>query len=737
MPFSTTNHTQLRLRVDGTWLGKGIGGDYSLPNGKVSNTAASQTTTATTGDLTGSDNKHNTLTFSPTLYWDDYGTADPDNIPEGKGGTVNDGSDGRTKGLTIYGVAVNDKNLPTATDERTDLSILTSDGFNNVAWNVGKLASGTVDQSTSGWENYDLLISNNIRPTDVNNGDGTYKFDDYVAKLANPSSTASDLLEFTHAMSKITVRLIAGDGFPTDATGTVGNTEKKFRTAPEVILTSNETGQSNAEWPFTSGTVNVTTGDVTGQGGPAKIKMHAQATPASTYTAIYDGLVVPGSEFGDANGDPAKYPIIARINADNNIYYVTSEAIRAKMLELNSSTDYKTESGKNYIITVTVNKTKIDVTATIKDWVDVVAEEVYPVINVNASYGDGGHSSTLAKDNFSFYRSTSLDNGYSNGLSTNINNYFAAEATVTKSGDNWSFDTPLYWSDHNTHYQMRGVWPLTTTDALADDGNPRVETSGNYQVIKVKNVKYEEGKFPSDLAIGRPDVATDATCNNSDHDHKNLYSDGICATEGTINLDFEYMMSKIEVNLSTTTGGDKVELEGAKVEVTNLYTEGEIRLGDRTAANLANNTLYGLHTTSTANQFMDAIVPQELTYSTDAAQKDNNVRFKITITNKDAVYYQTAEEYNAAKGTSLDDAAFDALSDEQKIKHPATKDVYYADVNPINKKDVTPAEKVAPEGKWKSGKYYKYYLKLSKTKIDVTAKLTDWVTVEASEDVWF
>lgn len=37
-----------------------------------------------------------------------------------------------------------------------------------------------------------------------------------------------------------------------------------------------------------------------------------------------------------------------------------------------------------------------------------------------------------------------------------------------------------------------------------------------------------------------------------------------------------------------------------------------------------------------------------------------------------ATYYETATEYNQAKGTTLDDDAFDALSDEDKLKMPAT-----------------------------------------------------------------
>lgn len=660
-----TESTKAALRIDGDWWKQGD--DHA--------TIISQTTTATIGAETAADSKHNDLTMSPQRYWDEYGTADP----------ANAGSDkGREKGLTIYGAAVNGK---------TDVAPTVSN-WTALEWNVGTPTGSPLALSqTGGWSTKDLLISNNVK---VGGPDDTYKFKE---------KESGKLLEFTHAMSKITVRLIASDGFPT--TG-VGETATKFATTPEVKLTSNETGQSNAEWAYTSGNVNVETGAVTGQGNAAVITMHTQSITDANYTVIYDALVVPGSTF---SADDA---VIARINADGNIYYVTAAAIRAKMYGLNSSTDYKTEPGKNYIITVNVKKTKIDVTATIKDWDDVVSETVYPVINVNASYGESG--AALGKDAFSFYRSTSMDTGYSNGLA--VGSYYPSEAVVkqpTAPATEWIFEDgssnskPLFWTDHSTHYQMRGVWPLTGTET-GDVTYPRVETktinTKEYQVISVKNVAYAAESFPSDLAIGRPNVAQDATCHNSDHDAVNLYSGGICATEGTVNLDFEYMMSKVEVNLSTTTGADAVALANAKVEVTNLYTTGDIKLGSREAVVSGSTSDYTLHTVAGAgneNKRLDAIVPQTLTYTTSGAT--TNVRFKITI-------YKNGDP---AQGID---------------------DIYYADVNPILKRDST-TDKIAPNGKWENGIHYVYNLELSKTKIDVTATFKDWITVNADTNIWF
>lgn len=656
LPFASG--TKAALRIDGTWTGH------------TPSEAITLTTTATIGTIAaGTDGKHNTLTMSPQLYWDDYGTADPANMPPVVG-------NGRDKGLTIYGAAVNGVTTAPVIDGTTGKQ------WTALSWELA------ADQS-AGWSEKDLLTSNNIK------GDGNR----YTFANAKAEPVTNNLLEFTHAMSKVTVRLIADEGFPT--TG-VGATTKKFAALPEVKLTSNHAGGSDPEWAYTAGNVDITTGVVSGITSPAIVTMHEADHTNTDYTATYDALIMPGSTF---SADDAT---IARIQADGNVYYITAKEIRTKMHALLSTTDYKTESGKNYVLTARLKKTGIDVTATILNWVDVESAEVLPVIDVNTSYGGTG---TFDKDNFSYYRSLLPNTDYSKDYSGNANGYFAAEATVTKPtapATKWDFSTPLFWPDHNTHYQMRGVWPLTGTET-GDVAYPRVEVATHdaieYQVIKVENVAYTQNTFPSDLAIGRPNVDEEAECTNAEpgHTKTNLYSGGICATEGTINLEFNYMMSQVEVHLSTTDpeATDHVELAGAVVEITNLYTTGDIKLGDRGCIPTGSTGAYTMHVmsgTGNENNRHDAIVPQDLTYTTAGAE--TNVRFKITITN--------------ANGT---------------------QDIYFADVAPIFKTGTT--EKIAPNGKWESGQHYVYNLKIAKSQIEVTATFKDWITVTAEEDIWF
>ena len=627
-----TQDTKLALQVSGTWTGHD-------PVSVV------KTTTATIGTASETNNAVN-FTATETLYWDDYGSAASANAETG-----------RATGLTIYGATIDNKTTaPTVSN------------WSALSWTL------SADQTASGETpaDKDLLISNNIQATP--NGDGTYLFVD---------RKTGRLLKFKHAMSKITVILTAGEGF-VDKTSD-NDSDVDFQNDPVVLLTSN----TSTEWACTKGNVNITSGEVTltgtsSSGDPAVITMYQASSTGHVVTK--EALVMPGSQFASDNA------IIARINADGNIYYVTAEKIRTAISDSHASDGvYSTEAGKNYIIKVTVDKTGISrVSATVTNWTNVEAVAVAPKINVTGDLGSEG--SALADGYYSFYRSafenaTSINTGY--GIENGTTHFFAEESIITKSGPNWTMSTPLYWPDHNTHYQFRCVWPQTTTED--DATKPRVKTSGDYQVIDIENVQYPSTPgYPSDLMIARPEVDNeDANCGNNESTHTkcNLYTQGICAREGNIKLTFKYMMSKVEVNLSTSGESDpnKVILTNAKVELINIKNTGEVKLGDMGVIPTGDTGNYELHPVSESpNSRLDAIVPQ--TFS--------STKFKITI-------YK-----NGVIGDGIDD-------------------IYYADIS-----DFT------PEG-WISGNHYVYNLTVTKTKVQVSATLTDWNTVEANHSIWF
>lgn len=659
------NGAKMLLDVRGKWK-RTDSGEPELVTKTTTITIGGQAATTSPGD------KHNSISaYTPQLYWDDYGTADPHNATAG-----------REEGLTIYGAGVNKSGVNPPTINTTDGS-----SWTNLTWTLPE------DQSVSNteWENYDLITSNNVVYSSTPADDNAYKFSQH---------NEGKLLEFTHSMSKITVNIKAGDGFSNNA----------FTNAPTVTVFGT----------YLNGTVNIesgTTVDIT-TGEKKVITLKKNTNTTETFTATYNGLIMPGNSFAD--GDD-----LLKINADDNIYYVTAKNIN----DANTETNNKFERGKNYIINVTLNKTKIEVSATVVDWVTVKAADESPEININTSYNGTGTATPSGFTSFSFYRSagdpfasTPSKNDlktYSKGYSGNSTNFYAPESVPTGAlSSSWTMTPILYWPSHKTHYHFRGVWPQTVktedseyTDGTYDWAAPRVRmnSAGTAQVIAVKNVKYSSGTFPSDLLIGAP-VFTGANknCNNPDHNHIDQSEYGICATTGTVTLDFKYMMSQVEVRMKTSTGNDQVNLNGAIVEIVDGYTMGDIQLGNGQSVVSDPRGSYTLDAIDgdvardeipASNIRHSAIVPQNLTWTESSTTK--YVRFKITITNTDE-----------------------------------TKDIYYANIEPILKSGST-TEKIAPNGKWESGMHYIYTLFITKTDIKVTATLTDWITVTADEPIWF
>lgn len=661
-PFSSigATGTQLALRIDGQWH----------------NSVVSHPTAVTLG--TADNKKHNPIaTMSPTVFWDDYGTADPDN------------TDGRAAGLTIYGMGVD--------GVTTAPTVNTTDGtsWTKYNWNVGDPGtSATIDQNDADyWKNQDLLTSNNIHAeVSGKDYDGTYKFDDYIfdKTAAADAKKSSNILEFTHAMTKVTVQLTAGDGFPGySATSTdAGKFEANDTYGEPTVMLENfyYTGSVSVEAKTSMPTTTST----------ANIQMHRIATAKNKHTVTFDALVFPGNSFLGTDE-------ILTLTADGNTYKVTAaelnkaiqNAITNKATTKYPGTDNTLLQAWNYLIKIRVNKTDIIVTATILDWKTVEAAEEKTEIDIDEIYG---HEGTAFMHDFDFFRSTAKASGYTN------------DAYVAYNTDgSYTFHNQLYWPDHQTHYFFRGVYPRVQTESQAGwilASNVSSSTS-SATTIAVENSKYQEGTYPSDLALGWPDAAAGWPTSNTESDFDEtckVHTDkeGICATEGQIRMNFKYVMSKVQFSLTssgTASLGNVVDLNHVKVEIIDGYTQGRIRLSD------------GLHE--------------------EYALEDKGV-YPLTVA------YTPAGQY---KATTLDAIVPQELSDDVLVRisildsYDNVLDVYEAQLNKIKVKTDNNTGALITE--WLPGNYYKYYLDINKTAINVTATLTDWVTVEARDEVWF
>lgn len=628
-----------------------------------------RTTATMTKVVDGTNEKHNEVTMDPVLYWDDFHTADPDN------------DDGRKYGLEIYGASVdgywiaggNAGTLPDETDVNGNnlKALLTSsfDDWKQLHWTL------PLDQSSESFTNSDLLTSNNI----TTGKDGTLKFADVKS-----GNKPSNLLVFTHAMTCITVELTAGEGFPVSGNPATA----KFQTEPSVTLLG---------FPYV-GIVNVinktttpTAADFT-EGTPATGDIKSFIRHGGTnHTATLQALVYPGCAFDDATN-------VLRIMADGNEYLVTAKKMNEAMTTAGHA---KFQQGTNYVFQVTVNKTGVDVTATIKEWDVITAENEAPIINFDKCYGQDG---TAFTETFSLYRSiVKKDGPYTNEADQ-------AVITYDKATSRYVMTPQLYWPDHTTHYFFRAIWPQVGTA-----NGPAEITNGNS--IEVQNEAYTAGKYPSDLRIGMPrkaDGTPDETCKKTGAGHDG--KEGICATDapdgsahgtdgtdGKIHLNFQYAMSQVVVQLNTNpdaSSTNKVTFdEKTKVEILNGYTEGALMLGDGSSVfsnYVDKNQDYTMHNETAGNytNYRDAIVPQTLTYK-DEQGKDVNLKFRITVGD---------DAYETVLG--IKDIPVTIGRVQQKIDA------------------------------WQPGKKYVYTLTITKTGVTVTATIADWDTVTADTPIW-
>lgn len=618
--------TQVRLKVDGTWAGKD-------PE------AISKKTTCTTIAATDAAPTINALSFTENemLYWDDYGTGDPNN----KTNTDN--------GLKVLGVAV---------DGMAEAPAVKDTEWESLSWPV----------ITDGKDvlNGDIIVSNNLS-TDP------YKF-------VKPTKENVRNMIFVHPLSKITFNLTASDGF---TKGSVGATEKKFEKDPRVIMTNAtelaDTADASKNYVLATGTVNIQKATAESNGVTSKVIAGTTSTTDEKVTVIKQAVVYPGTQLGADDNT-----IIAVLNADDNIYFIKAKEIHTAIDNATGHTEYKTLPGYNYIINITVKKSGVILTASVTKWVDVEAEQAHPEINITAHIGQGSTDALPSGFNgFDFYlNDKDIAKGYLK----------AATPTVDTSGD-VTFTNTLYWTHHYQHYHFRGIYPTGTP--VEEDATDQ------HQYVEVSNGAYDASKFPSNFVLGMPEIDKGTMCGNPDHKDQevDMSKYGICARKAAINLNFRYMMSQVEVTLkSSAEGSDNyVDLTNAEVELVNVGTKGHILLSDRSAVVTTYADEETLHSID-SKHYHGIIVPQLFENS------KGKLKFKITV-----------------------------YSDSTKTK----KDVYYVEVASIKVKEKGSTASAALTDAWKSGTHYVYDLMITKTEISATASLTDWTTVEGSQEVWF
>ena len=565
-----------------------------------------------------------------------------------------------------------------------------SNGTTTLAW---PLRSATADNQDTGdfVNSQDLCFSNNLSNLGT---DSRLTFSDETKKFGSGN------LVFNHALTRITFKIKKGDGFTTDDAFAFSNANENI-----VLKEFN-----------TSGTFDFTKGEFTTVNSTSTIQQLAVTKNTDDYDYVLDGIMLPGTNLNDSTiADAISFTI------DNNLYQLKKNVLKKALDGKKTSASnlsalddkYQMRPGVHYVFTMTVGKKKVsNFTASVVEWETVTAEETTPInARITMTLLENGTKKTGTAD-FDLYRSedintsSTIDDNYESyewktGYTPAENKAQLVEHAST-SGSIYSAQdaadphTDWYWPDNKTFYHFRAVMPK-----MDDTWKVIEDTNGDYITLAAGF----SGSY-KDVCWGAPFAKTDDKLNygtasrgfdgKDDVTTHQLYK-AIGPTEETINMIMFHMMSDVTINLTTTTGDDKVDLTNAKMQLSNVYSEGKVLMGNGlvvptgTAGIITNETATaGTYQTPWTYGF----IPQSL----------ENVVLTITTTDGN-LYIVNMEKVLATVGDNI-------------IANPYTKsgDKYIID-------------------RWLPNYRYTYTFKLSKAGItQISASLADWENVEAGDD---
>ena len=443
----------------------------------------------------GTTEETSNITPAKPLYWDDFGTAEKPLTATG------------SYLQSAWGFCYNGGTPTTALDKTNG----------TIGW------TAAADFTPNGvLRNNDLLWSKAQKPLKYDHG--TFDRDDHGTLV----------IPYTHAMSMITIEVVAADGF---TTGNLGSTTATLQDM------------------YKSATFSAPNATVSSQAGSQTVKMLASAegTNGGKPNKVFQALVIPGKQLTEGN-------LLAEIaNVDGNNYKipVTQTIIDDWSEQLDGGKTLK--SGVNYKLTVTVAKQAISVVAQITDWVNIEATGEGE-IKFNSNIVSSGVTNAIIAGSFEIFRGTVNTEESLNNVTT---------ATYNAGTSKWELTPQIYWANSTQSYYFRGL--ATTTD-----GTTPTATSS------------KAAAQGTDL-LWATTPAHDGTLESGGTQHFNA-GEAIPPRTGDVPLQFEHAMSKITVNLSTSTTGKAsptddesaraVNLSNVTVSISNIATAGTIAITD-------------------------------------------------------------------------------------------------------------------------------------------------------------
>ncbi len=724
-----TSQTRAGFKGSTTFIAMRIQSDKRVDSGNPTDVKYTRTTATANVEASGKDFSTITFTEDQKRYWDD--------------------AHGRYSLLSVYAVAIPNsatdiKTLENKLNRGDETNKWGTNSGNTIQWSVTTNAqtkdanaenSGSVTNSSGTIDKEDLVYSNNIKHGGFN---GIYRYDfgatKYVPEesggsdhksgrmlffqngqeISNPSvanSAVTDAsgkfdkghLVFNHALSRLTIELVEGEGF--DGTKTNEN-DFKFATGSNITLHN----------MYTSGTLDIKEGT---WGSTSTGEITKMAPTGTHYGAngTYVAQMLPGYEFTDGNATNVMSFII-----DGNTYFITNDMVYDALVgkEDNQNSDYgydyanskfTMQQGKNYYFKITVDKKKIDnITATLVEWVDVTAKDIN-IDNSHVTFSFKNPSGTTCHD-IKFYRlkedleAIYTDDSYKdNGKGYAFSGDYKSEGAATLSGSS-PYSTNWYYDNNRTAYHFRTINSI----ASGTLDNPTGDNPKSYFKMTGANSMpdYHWGApMNSDVNLAY-DVDTDKGYSGNIH-----Y--GVTSTGSNITITELHMMSNIYIKLETTTGSDAVNLTDATVKLTHLSNEANVDMGTgyitpsstiEDEVTMASPTTYWETSNTKTNAFTYAVIPQALVRNSGTSDSDY---VGITITTSDNNQYYVIRKLSEI-----------IISD---IKQGGTS---YND--PDHQKDSNGNYQAI--ARWYPNHAYTYNIKLTKKGIEaITCTVADWVKV--------
>ena len=516
---------------------------------------------------------YNGSSFTSDSYWDDFSNSS------------SAATDVRTDGHglhSLYAYCYNGGNA-----NKTSLAVSTGVLY----WRIGTLADN-IDQTTAAkFQNADLLFAPNIAKVTYSHG-ASHDADHNKLNLA-----------FSHAMSQISVKVTAQDGF-------IASTNPLSSTT----LTLNK---MNAVTQWTPSTSTFSPLKQENNDSIKNVSMYAdEAYPgANALVRTYYAIVAPGTKLLEGQ------KLLDITNADGNDYTLN---ITSDMLDTGSGhwgnglegenqigggegNHYiVTQPGKHYHLDVNIKKSAVQAHATLTDWASPVnasgeGEIVLTDDDTNLYMDDtqvpeGQRDVAIvgvdknrfaASSSFSLFRVVHNSSYDTAGERTNEAYGFCTVSTFQDNADDandqWNNDPAIYWPNINDNYYFRALAKFNSSTGSAPNIVNNISSVGDINATPEK----DKGTAVSQGTEAAKDILWGTTPQHKGYSGETYNRDvAIPPRKGGVPIAFEHAMSKVTFNLETT--GDesvlptnaKVDLTGATIAIQNIYTSATIKIED-------------------------------------------------------------------------------------------------------------------------------------------------------------